>query len=109
MFALFPNYNSPVYEDFGVWRINQIINYYYDYPPHGIFWDNVITNLAFVVDIENTIEYQGQGHDWEEAHQRDIDYHAFYNRVKDRVDPGGSLLWQGNVNSMWFMRANDNP
>jgi hypothetical protein len=99
-----PNYNSPLYADYGVWNIRKGIDLYGDnYPVDGIFLDNILYVGSY--EIDQTIEYWGQP-DTGLNHPRNDDYHALFDQVKNRVEQeeGQSLVWYGNVNNMWWIR-----
>ncbi|MBU1975271.1 MAG: hypothetical protein KKG59_02590 [Nanoarchaeota archaeon] len=101
-----PNYNSQIYRDFGVWRLNDILSQYPEgYPPSGFWWDNVLSNLGNVKDIDKTIEYWGEPLDWEVKHSRDEDYHEYYDYVTQQMTFIGQFEWLGNVNNMYWIRS----
>ncbi|MBU1196989.1 hypothetical protein KJ765_00600 [Candidatus Micrarchaeota archaeon] len=103
-----PHFNNRVLRDFSVWRIQEVLSYYpSDYPPDGLFWDNIISSLGTVDKIEYSIEYTGVPYDLNLQHPRDVDYHAFYNLIKNQVEQaqGRTYRWLGNVNNMFYIRA----
>lgn len=101
------NYNSPVYKEFGIWRINEILSFY-EISSDGIWWDNILYYGGFVKQIEDTIEYFGIPD--RDNHPRNSDYNSYYLYVKQRLQQQNSNLqiFIGNVNGMYWIRQ-DGP
>ena len=102
-----PNYKSAAYKDFGVWELKQNLNYY-SQPADGTWWDNFLYISS--VGIDKTIEYWGKPDlPPSQEHERDRDYHNYFLAVKSATeqDPSvnRSLLWLGNIGSMYFIRS----
>lgn len=105
------NVKSETFKEFAIWMIKEQLGWYPQlYPAAGMFWDNIIYVPGYVGSIQNTIEYFGQPEPQTGEHQRNIDYHNFYNEVKQRVEQetGRSLIWIVNGNNMFWIKS-DGP